>query len=124
MATSKDKQVPRVHHFELVEGIKLQINVSGSSTMRNVRVEFQLKNCTRNWILHWGFLYHGNTSWYIPAEHPKQGALQTPFIKSGEAYVVAIELRDPKIHAIEFVLKDGSHDRWSCLLINQLSFYI
>ncbi|KAK2659966.1 hypothetical protein Ddye_006499 [Dipteronia dyeriana] len=65
MATSKDKQVPRIHHFELVEGMKLQ-----------------------------------------------QGSLQTLFTKTGETYVVIVELRDSKMHAIEFVLKDGSHDRW------------
>ncbi|GAY47639.1 hypothetical protein CUMW_105910 [Citrus unshiu] len=122
MATSEDKQIPRVHNFELVEGMKLQINVSGSSIGRNVRVQFQLRNCARTWILHWGFLFCGNTNWFIPAEHPKQGALQTPFVKSGEIYLVTIELRDPKIHAIEFVLKDGSHDRW--LRLNHGNFRI
>ncbi|KAJ4701488.1 Alpha-glucan water dikinase [Melia azedarach] len=122
MATSKDKQVPRFHHFELVEGMKLQINISGSSSGRNVRVEFQLRNCTRTWILHWGFLYRGNTNWFIPTENPKLGALQTPFVKSGETYAVNIELRDPKIQAIEFILKDGSHDRW--LRLNHGNFRI
>ncbi|KAH9794977.1 alpha-glucan water dikinase 2 [Citrus sinensis] len=122
MATSEDKQIPRVHNFELVEGMKLQINASGSSIGRNVRVQFQLRNCARTWILHWGFLYRGNTNWFIPAEHPKQGALQTPFVKSGEIYLVTVELRDPKIHAIEFVLKDGSHDRW--LRLNHGNFRI
>ncbi|TXG52640.1 hypothetical protein EZV62_021809 [Acer yangbiense] len=122
MATSKDKQVPRIHHFELVEGMKLQINVSGSLNGRDVRVEFQLKNCTRIWILHWGILYRGNVNWFAPAEHPKQGSLQTPFTKRGETYVVIVELRDPKIHAIEFVLKDGSHDSW--LKLNHGNFRI
>ncbi|KAK1554436.1 hypothetical protein Q3G72_012125 [Acer saccharum] len=122
MATSKDKQVPRIHHFELVEGMKLQINVSGSLNGRDIRVEFQLKNCTRIWILHWGILYRGNVNWFAPAEHPKQGSLQTPFTKRGETYVVIVELQDPKIHAIEFVLKDGSHDRW--LKLNHGNFRI
>ncbi|KAH9746632.1 alpha-glucan water dikinase 2 [Citrus sinensis] len=122
METSEDKQIHRVHNFELVEGMKLQINVSGSSIGRNVRVQFQLRNCARTWILHWGFLYRGNTNWFIPAEHPKQGALQTPFVKSGEIYLVTIELRDPKIHAIEFILKDGIHDRW--LRLNHGNFRI
>lgn len=31
-------------------------------------------------------------------------------------YVLNIELRDAKIHAIEFVLKDGSCDRWLVFL--------
>ncbi|KAG6648682.1 hypothetical protein CIPAW_07G162900 [Carya illinoinensis] len=90
MASSKptsSSQVPRVHHFELVEGTQLQIDVIGSSSGRNVRIELQLRNCTTTWILHWGCIYRGNTNWFIPADHPsgkkayKQGALQTPFTK-------------------------------------------
>ncbi|KAK6277708.1 hypothetical protein POUND7_018031 [Theobroma cacao] len=108
--------------------LPIPINVSGRSSRCNARVELQLKNCTRTWFLHWGFVYHGNLNWYIPSEHSsgakcyKQGAMQTPFVKNGETYVVNIELRDPKIHAIEFVLKDGSHDRW--LKLNHGNFRV
>ncbi|XP_042987360.1 alpha-glucan water dikinase 2 isoform X2 [Carya illinoinensis] len=131
MASSKptsSSQVPRVHHFELVEGTQLQIDVIGSSSGRNVRIELQLRNCTTTWILHWGCIYRGNTNWFIPADHPsgkkayKQGALQTPFTKSGEIYLFVIELRDPNIHAIEFVLKDGNRDRW--LKLNHGNFRV
>ncbi|XVE60631.1 hypothetical protein DITRI_Ditri05aG0143200 [Diplodiscus trichospermus] len=128
MATSSSAQVPRVLHFQLVDGMQLQINVSGCSSQRNARVELQLKNSTRTWILHWGFVYHGNSNWYIPSEHSsgakvyKQGALQTPFVKNADIYVVNIELRDPKIHAIEFVLKDGTQDRW--LKLNHGNFRV
>ncbi|PPD77874.1 hypothetical protein GOBAR_DD25186 [Gossypium barbadense] len=129
MAASGSVQVPRVLHFQLIDGMQLQINVSGCSNKRNARVEFQLKNCTRTWILHWGFLYLGNRNWYIPsgedssgAKTYKQGALQTPFVKNGDIYVVTIELRDPKIHAIEFLLKDGSQDRW--LKLNHGNFRV
>lgn len=33
-------------------------------------------------------------------------------LQKGELYLLTIELRDPNIRAIEFVLKDGSRDRW------------
>ncbi|KAK8580431.1 hypothetical protein V6N13_143528 [Hibiscus sabdariffa] len=129
MAASSSVQVPQVLHFQLIDGMQLQINVSGCSNKRNARVELQLKNCTRTWILHWGFLYHGNLNWYIPcgedssgAKSYKQGALQTPFVKNGDIYVLNIELRDPKIHAIEFVLKDGNQDRW--LKLNHRNFKV
>ncbi|CAB79355.1 putative protein [Arabidopsis thaliana] len=90
-----------------------QITVTGLPNGSSVRAEFHLKNCTRAWILHWGCIYQGNNHWYIPSEHSsKQGALQTTFVKSGDAYVVILELRDPRVRAIEFVLKDGSHNRW------------
>jgi len=36
-------------------------------------------------------------------------------MQNGEVYLLIIELRDPNIHAIEFVLKDGSRDRWLVL---------
>ncbi|CAN8325774.1 unnamed protein product [Cochlearia groenlandica] len=107
MATSKS------HHFQLVEGMELQITVTGLPNASSVRVEFHLKNCPHTWILHWGCIYQGNNNWFVPSEHSsKQGALQTPFVQNGNAYVVILELRDPRVHAIEFVLKDGSRNRW------------
>ncbi|XP_010439039.1 PREDICTED: alpha-glucan water dikinase 2-like [Camelina sativa] len=107
MATSK------VQQFQLIEGMELQITVTGLPNGSSVRAELHIKNCIRTWILHWGCIYQGNNNWFVPSEHSsKQGALQTPFVKSGNAYVVILELRDPRVRAIEFVLKDGSHNRW------------
>ncbi|XP_010254601.1 PREDICTED: alpha-glucan water dikinase 2 isoform X2 [Nelumbo nucifera] len=131
MASSKStngSQTPLVYHFELGEGMQLQVNVSGSSSGCNAKIELQLKNCSRTWILHWGGLYRGHMNWAIPADRPsgtriyKQTALQTPLVKKGEIYSIIIELRDPKIHAIEFVLKDERHDRW--LKLNKGNFRI
>lgn len=33
-------------------------------------------------------------------------------LQKGELYSLTLELRDPNINAIEFVLKDSGHDRW------------
>ncbi|KAA8528379.1 hypothetical protein F0562_035734 [Nyssa sinensis] len=122
-------QVPVVYQFELGNGMQLQVNASGFSNGHNAKVELQLKNSSRTWILHWGCTYHGNMNWFIPpTDHPsgtevyKQMALQTPFMKNGEIYSIVIELRDPKIDAIEFVLKDGIQDKW--LKLNQRNFRI
>ncbi|CDY61008.1 BnaA01g35130D [Brassica napus] len=107
MATSKS------HSFQLIEGMELQITVTGLPNGSSVRTEFHLKNCNRTWILHWGCIYQGNNNWFVPSEHStKQGALQTPFVKSGNDYVVILELRDPEVRAVEFVLKDGNRNRW------------
>uniref|UniRef100_A0A1J3FX43 Alpha-glucan water dikinase 2 n=1 Tax=Noccaea caerulescens TaxID=107243 RepID=A0A1J3FX43_NOCCA len=107
MAASKS------HSFQLVEGMELQITVTGLPNGNSVRAEFHLKNCNRTWILHWGCIYQGNNNWHVPSEHSsKQGALQTPFVKSGNDYVVILELRDPRVRAVEFVLKDGNRNRW------------
>ncbi|KAF7137206.1 hypothetical protein RHSIM_Rhsim07G0213400 [Rhododendron simsii] len=120
-------QISNVHHFELGDGMRLQVNVTGFSNGSNAKVELQLKNCSRTWILHWGCIYHGNKNWFIPADHPpgtiyKQMALQTPFTKSGDMYVIIIQLRDPRTDAIEFVLKDSGNDTW--LKLNQGNFQI
>ncbi|XP_065880881.1 alpha-glucan water dikinase 2 isoform X2 [Euphorbia lathyris] len=115
MASSKTRPI---QHFQLVDGMQLQMIVSGSLNGNNVRIELQLKNCTRVWVLHWGCIFQGNPNWFIPTDSSsgtksyRQGALQTPFTKSGELYIVKIELRDPILRAIEFVLKDGSSNRW------------
>ncbi|XP_019438469.1 PREDICTED: alpha-glucan water dikinase 2 isoform X2 [Lupinus angustifolius] len=119
---------PRVLHFNLIEGMQLKINISGCLEKQHVRIEFQLLNCTRTWILHWGLLFHANKNWFIPADNSsgaksyKHGALQSQFTKHGQIYMLIIELRDPNIHAIEFVLKDGSRDRW--LKLNHGNFRI
>ncbi|KAG5541915.1 hypothetical protein RHGRI_021667 [Rhododendron griersonianum] len=120
-------QISNVHHFELGDGMRLQVNVTGFSNGSNAKVDLQLKNCSRTWILHWGCIYHGNKNWFIPADHPpgtiyKQMALQTPFTKSGDMYVIIIQLRDPRTDAIEFVLKDSRNDTW--LKLNQGNFQI
>jgi alpha-glucan,water dikinase len=44
-------------------------------------------------------------------------------LQNGEIYLLIIELRDPNIHAIEFVLKDGNRDRW-LVLFSRLSFLL
>ncbi|OVA15252.1 Pyruvate phosphate dikinase [Macleaya cordata] len=126
MASTKSTNF--VHHFELSEGMQLQVKVSGSSKGSNAKIELQLRNCSNTWILHWGGIYRGQTKWVLPANHPPgtrnydQKALQTPFMKSGEFYLITIELRDPKIHAIEFVLKDDRQNKW--VNLNQSNFRI
>ncbi|KAF8404738.1 hypothetical protein HHK36_009627 [Tetracentron sinense] len=85
--STNHSQVPLVHRFELGEGMQLQVNVSGSSNGRDAKVELQLRNCSRTWILHWGGTYRGQMNWVIPDDLPsgtrsyKQTALQTPFMK-------------------------------------------
>ncbi|XP_077218318.1 phosphoglucan, water dikinase isoform X2 [Tasmannia lanceolata] len=111
-------QTPPVQHFELSEGMQLKVNVSGTSNGCTAKVDFQLTNCSLPLILHWGGIYHGQKNWVLPADFPsgtrtyKKNALQTPFVKNGEIFSITIHLWDPKILAIEFVLKDERHDRW------------
>ncbi|KAL8154797.1 hypothetical protein AgCh_000234 [Apium graveolens] len=116
--TSAVCQLPKVHDYKLSDGLELQVNVTGFSNGQDAKVEIQLKNSSRAWILHWGCTYPKNKKWFFPVDRPpgtavyKQMALQTPFMKREDIDVILIQLRDPKIHAIEFVIKDGRYDKW------------
>ncbi|KAI3672668.1 hypothetical protein L6452_38765 [Arctium lappa] len=117
MASVNSAKSTLVKNFELADGMALQVDVSGFLSGQNAKVKLQLENCSQAWILHWGCISNGNKKWFIPSSYPsgttvhKKTALRTPFVKDGDAYVVVIELRDPKIHAIEFFLKETRHDK-------------
>ncbi|KAL6012657.1 hypothetical protein ACLOJK_003146 [Asimina triloba] len=116
--SASSSQPPLVHHFELGDGMQLQVNVSGASNGYCAKIDFQLRNCSRQFILHWGGIYQGQTNWILPSDCPpgtrlyNQTALQTPFAKRGDTYMITLQLTEPKLHAIEFVLKDERYNRW------------
>ncbi|XP_038973622.1 alpha-glucan water dikinase 2 [Phoenix dactylifera] len=118
LSTTNRQQTPAVHRFELGEGMQLKVNVSRALDGCSSVIEIQLINCSRSLILHWGCVYSGQINWLLPNNYPtgtkiyKRSALQTPFSKRGDIYLITIELRDPKIDAIEFVLKDERQHRW------------
>ncbi|KAG1358766.1 putative Alpha-glucan water dikinase 2 [Cocos nucifera] len=117
LSSANRRQAPVVHRFELGEGVQLQVNVSRTLNGCSI-IDIQLINCSSSLILHWGCVYSGQTNWLLPDNYPmgtkiyKRSALQTPFSKRGDNYLITIELRDPKFDAIEFVLKDERHHRW------------
>ncbi|GLJ13650.1 hypothetical protein SUGI_0217250 [Cryptomeria japonica] len=103
------------YKFELDGGLKMQVQIKkGSPTC----IELQATNATTSLLLHWGVLLSTDKNWVIPSHWPtgtrtyKQKALQTPFKRSGECHSLTIEIRDPKICAIEFLLKDEARDKW------------
>ncbi|KAK9072122.1 hypothetical protein SSX86_008554 [Deinandra increscens subsp. villosa] len=128
MASLKSSKCTEIKEIKFHDGMVLQGDVSVFSSGHNAKVKLQLRNCSETWILHWGCISNGNKKWFVPSFYPsgttvyKKAALCTPFIKDVDAYVVDIELRDPKIHAIEFVLKNSRHDKW--LKMNGASFRI
>ncbi|XP_064981720.1 alpha-glucan water dikinase 2 isoform X6 [Musa acuminata AAA Group] len=110
------RQTAVVHRFDLGDGIQLQANVNRDSNSSITTIE--LLNCSRPLILHWGGICSGKNHWVLPNHYPpgskiyKGEALQTPFAKKGATYSITIELHDPKIDAIEYVLKDEKHHKW------------
>ncbi|KAH9314059.1 hypothetical protein KI387_022686 [Taxus chinensis] len=102
--------------FQLEGGLRLQVQIKkGSPTC----IELEVPNATTSILLHWGVLLHPTSKiWVLPSHWPtgtknyKQKALQTPFKRSRETFCLTIEIQDPKICAIEFVLKDEARDKW------------
>ncbi|KAI3816782.1 hypothetical protein L1987_16486 [Smallanthus sonchifolius] len=95
--------------------IEMQVDVKVSSIPV---VEVQLTNSTGNLYLHWGGLKNLKEKWVLPGRHPegtkvyKDRALRTPFVKSGSNAFVKVEIDDPSIQALEFLIVDEGKNKW------------
>ncbi|KAH7515688.1 hypothetical protein FEM48_Zijuj10G0053100 [Ziziphus jujuba var. spinosa] len=104
--------------FNLDEGIELQINITTPSSGSATQIDFQTTYISDSLLLHWGGIRDGREKWVLPSRHPdgtkvhKNRALRTPFSKSGSNSFLKIEVEDPAIEAIEFLIFDESHNRW------------
>ncbi|KAJ7953577.1 alpha-glucan water dikinase, chloroplastic [Quillaja saponaria] len=103
--------------FNLDENIKLQVGVSVAPGAVK-QVDFQLTNSSDTMILHWGVIRDRNGKWVLPSRHPdgtkvyKSRALRTPFVKSGSGSFLKIEIDDPAVQAIEFLIVDEAQNKW------------
>ncbi|WOL20108.1 alpha-glucan water dikinase 2 isoform X2 [Canna indica] len=126
LKSGADRQAPIVHIFDLGEGMKLQAKVCRDNNVSNITIE--ILNCSRQLVLHWGGIYRGKSRWVLLDSYPsgtkiyKGEALQTPFVKKADTCSITIELKDPKLEAIEFVLKDETNHRW--FKLSQGNFHI
>ncbi|CAA0819704.1 Alpha-glucan water dikinase 1- chloroplastic [Striga hermonthica] len=103
--------------FNLDQNIELQVDVgiatSGSASVVNV----QVTNSDRL-LLHWGAIGSQKEKWILPHCRPvgtmlyKNKALRSPFVKSGPNAVLQIEIDDPAIQALEFLIFDEAHNKW------------
>ncbi|KAE9449924.1 hypothetical protein C3L33_18166, partial [Rhododendron williamsianum] len=63
-------------------------------------------------------ILQANRKWVLPTPHPegtkvyKNQALRTPFVKTGSDSFLKLEIADPSIQAIEFVIFDEQHNKW------------
>ncbi|XP_022151917.1 alpha-glucan water dikinase, chloroplastic [Momordica charantia] len=104
--------------FSLDENIELQVDVnvptSGSIRLVNILVT----NISGSLLLHWGAICDRKDKWVLPSCCPdgtqvyKNRALRTPFLKSGSNSILTIEVDDPAIQAIEFLLLDEARNKW------------
>ncbi|PRQ40177.1 putative alpha-glucan, water dikinase [Rosa chinensis] len=104
--------------YNLDGNIELQVYVDASSPGSATKVEFQVSYGSDSLVLHWGGIKDRKEKWVLPSRRPdgtkeyKKRALRTPFAKSGSNSVLKIEIDDPAIQAIEFLIVDESQNRW------------
>ncbi|XP_076945424.1 alpha-glucan water dikinase, chloroplastic-like [Bidens hawaiensis] len=101
--------------FKLQGDIEMQVDVQISSV---ALLEIQITNGTDGLYLHWGGTRNRNEKWVLPSRCPEgtkvfnNEALRTPFVKSGSNSFLKVEINDPAIEGIEFLVVDERQDRW------------
>ncbi|XP_010248573.1 PREDICTED: alpha-glucan water dikinase, chloroplastic isoform X2 [Nelumbo nucifera] len=104
--------------FNLDGSSELKIDVSSPTQGSRFRIDFQVTNSSNSLILHWGGISDGQKNWVLPSRWPdgtkmyKNKALRTPFVKSGPDSFLKMEIDDPKIQGIEFLILDESRNKW------------
>ncbi|GJX65843.1 hypothetical protein Tco_0300186 [Tanacetum coccineum] len=100
--------------FKLDGNIEMQVKVTVSSI---TLVEIQITNSHGHIFLHWGGMRKRKEKWVLPSHCPKgtkvlnDQALRTPFVKSGLDSFLKVEIDDPAIEAIEFLILDERQNR-------------
>ncbi|XP_024988884.1 alpha-glucan water dikinase 1, chloroplastic-like [Cynara cardunculus var. scolymus] len=100
--------------FILEGDIEMQVDVKISSI---ALVEIQITNSADHLYLHWGGMRDRQEKWILPSLRPEgtkvdNNALRTPFVKSGSNSFLKVEIDDPAIQAIDFLIVDERQNRW------------
>ncbi|KAL1550865.1 alpha-glucan, water dikinase [Salvia divinorum] len=104
--------------FRLDEKVELEVDVglptSGSTSVVNI----QVTSNSDGLLLHWGVIKKEQDKWSLPQCRPvgtmvyKNKALRSPFVKSGANAALSIEIEDPAIEALEFLIYDEAQNKW------------
>ncbi|KAF5450262.1 hypothetical protein F2P56_030628 [Juglans regia] len=104
--------------FNLDGNIELQVGVSSPAQGSVTQLDIQVSYGSDSLVLHWGLIRDRKEKWVLPSRQPagtkvyKNKALRTPFIKSGSTSFLKIEIDDPEIQAIEFLILDEDQNKW------------
>lgn len=104
--------------FNLDGNIELQVDVSSPSQGSTTQVVFKVINSRNSLILHWGAIRDRKEKWILPSQHPdgtqvyKNKALRTPFSSSGSDSFIKLEIDDPTIKGIEFLIVNEAQNQW------------
>lgn len=104
--------------FNLDGGIELKVEVSAPVPGSTTQVEIHVASSSDTLILHWGAVRDKKETWTLPSRQPdgtkvyKNRALRTPFVKLGDKSSLKIEIDDPSIKAVEFLILDEAQNKW------------
>lgn len=113
-----DPASERAGKFNLDGNIELQVDVKLVTPGSVREVNIQIAHSSNSLLLHWGAIRDRKEKWVLPSRHPdetknyKNRALRTPFMKSGSNSYLKIEIDDPAIQAIEFLIFDEAQNKW------------
>ncbi|KAM0844457.1 hypothetical protein ACQ4PT_057025 [Festuca glaucescens] len=99
----------------------VQVDVKPSSGSM-VEIELVATNTGSALALHWGALQPGRSEWVVPPAGMRlpegttrthdDAALRTPFKTSGSNSTLKIEIDNPGLESIEFVIVDEAQNKW------------
>ncbi|KAI8021988.1 hypothetical protein LOK49_LG03G00270 [Camellia lanceoleosa] len=95
-----------------------KVVVSAPTSGSVSEIDMQVTNTSGTLVLHWGGIQNGKEKWVLPSRSPegtrmyKNRALRTPFVKSGSNSFLNIEIDDPTIQAIEFLIVEEEQNKW------------
>ncbi|CAI0431048.1 unnamed protein product [Linum tenue] len=104
--------------FKVDDNTELQVFVSNAPTASVTIVNIQITYSSDSLILHWGGIRDRTEKWVLPARCPdgtknyKNRALRTLFSQAGSSSVLKLEIEDPNIQAIEFLIFDEAKNKW------------
>uniref|UniRef100_A0A1D1ZGH5 Alpha-glucan water dikinase, chloroplastic n=1 Tax=Anthurium amnicola TaxID=1678845 RepID=A0A1D1ZGH5_9ARAE len=104
--------------FNLDGHAELEVAVSASAPISVLQIHIQITNSSGSAILHWGLICEGKNKWMLPSRHPdgtqvyKNRALRTPFVKAGPNSFLKLEIDDPDVQALEFLILDETQNKW------------
>ncbi|KAL0408586.1 UNVERIFIED_CONTAM: Alpha-glucan water dikinase, chloroplastic [Sesamum radiatum] len=96
------------------EVVDVRPPTSGSGSLVNIVVT----SSSDSLLLHWGAIKGQKDNWILPQRRPvgsmvyKNKALRSPFKKSGSNAILSIEIEDPGVQALEFLIFDEAQNKW------------
>ncbi|XWS34753.1 hypothetical protein CRYUN_Cryun21dG0064500 [Craigia yunnanensis] len=104
--------------FNIDGNIELQVDAGAPTSGSITQVNFRIMYSSDSLLLHWGAIRDRNEKWVLPSRQPegtknyKNRALRTPFVNSGSSSYLKLEIDDPHIQAIEFLIFDEARNKW------------